>query len=211
MKKTIALLLVAVMALSLTSAFASSPVDYVEPVVVTPTNTNAGAGTGTGAGQQQEAPVNFVFRLIEAALNEKAAEQLEKLNKFVAEGNPVAKFFPEEVQNAVTAKLPAGAALDALELNELEAVETENAGAAAKAYDEVLVKIAFTTNYADAEAIYPILRLENADGSVTWHLVEAEIEEDGSVTLHLPSDLLAKFEAAVSAVMFVLNTPFVVK
>ena len=207
MKKTIAFLLVAVMALSLTAAFASSsPSGYVEPVIVTPTNTNAGTRA-----PQQPAPVNFIFRLIDAALNGKASEQLEKLNQFVNEGNPVAKFFPEEIQNAIAAKLPAGAELDALVMNELEAVETESAGAAAKAYDEMLVKVAFTTNYADAEAIYPILRLENADGSVTWHLVEAEIEEDGSVTLHLPSDLLAKFEGAVSAVIFILNTPYVVK
>ena len=200
MKKTIAFLLVAVMALSMTSAFAGSPVSYVEPVTV---DTPALAPAAPVAAEEVAAEKLTVV----VGETEEVAEALAAIEKVVEAGAPVITYFPDDTQAKVKDALPEAVEAGDLELNEFVALTVENAEQAAAELDEVRLVIAFTTKYDPAQKVFPLIGLVDANGNVNWILVEGEVQADGSVMLIIPADVLEKMGNAASVQVAVLSTP----
>ena len=206
MKKTIALLLVAVMALSLTSAFASSPKNYEEPVtVVTPTPAAPAAPAAPAEEVEEEVEAeNLVVAVVES---EAVDEAVEEIKKMVAEEKPVIEYFPEETQEEVKAVLPETVKAEDLELNEFVGMAVDNFEQVVEEADEVRVIIAFTTKYDPEQEVFPLIGLVDEAGNVTWVLIEAEVQEDGSLMLIIPTDVLEKMGNAASVQVAILSTP----
>lgn len=203
MKKTIAFLLVAVMALSLTAAFASSsPVNYA-PVVVTPTAAPAAAPAAPAA--EETVPAEEL--VVTVGETEEVAETLTAIEEVVKAGKPVIEFFPEETQQEVAAALPADVKAEDLELNELVGLSVAGFEAVAKEADEIRIAIAFTTKYDPAQKVFPLVGLVDAAGNVTWILVEGEVQADGSVLLTIPADVLEQMGNAASVELAILSAP----
>lgn len=185
MKKTIAFLLVAVMALSMTSAFASSPVNYTPAV-------------------EEVAAEELTVAVVESEEVNKAVEAVEEL---VKAGTPVVEYFPAETQEEVKAALPEAVKAEELELNEFVGLTVEGFEKAAEEADEVRLVIAFTTKYDPEQKVFPLIGLVDANGNVTWVLVEAEVQADGSVMLIIPADVLEQMGNAASVQVAVLSAP----
>lgn len=208
MKKTIALLLVAVMALSLTSAFASSPKNYEEPVtVVTPTPAPAAPAASAAPAEEVEEEVEAENLVVAVVESEAVDEAVEEIKKMVAEEKPVIEYFPEETQEEVKAALPETVKAEDLELNEFVGMAVDNFEQVVEEADEVRVIIAFTTKYDPEQEVFPLIGLVDEAGNVTWVLIEAEVQEDGSLMLIIPTDVLEKMGNAASVQVAILSTP----
>lgn len=185
MKKTIAFLLVAVMALSMTAAFASSPTNYNPPV--------------------EEVAADDLTVAVEET--EEVAETLAAIEEVVKAGTPVIEYFPEETQEDVKAVLPAEVKAEELELNELVGLSVKGFEEVAKEADEIRIAIAFTTKYDPDQKVFPLIGLVDANGNVTWILVEGEVQADGSILLTIPADVLEQMGNAASVELAILNAP----
>ena len=205
MKKWIALLLTALMVLSLTPAFAvdsitAQDVAYVDiPVPVETSEQEKEKSTET----EEEMPVEQDLQVV---ITQSAAvtEELEQLIEFTKDNAP-AEYFPDDIQSEITTLLPDDVALDSLELNEMSALDVSGFSGDS---EYVMIPFSFDTVYSVLQRLFPVVGLYDAQGKVTWELAEsAEVREDGLVNITFSSQLLFSMQNAFDVALALLNTP----
>lgn len=199
MKKLTALLLVAVMALSMVSAFAAGSKTAADVPAVTPVNE-------TKEEEIEEVPAGDLN--VALVKTEAVDDTINDLKKLADEGAAPITYFPkEEVQDKVAEKLPAGVAAKDLEVKEVVGLSVEGVESLEGKVDAVAMAVSFTTPYNPSQTVFPVIGLVDAEGNVDWVLVEGTVQEDGSILLTIPAELLAKMAKAASVELAVLSTP----
>ena len=189
MKKTIALLLAALMIFSVALAEEPSKTadDVAQVISVEIKDPNGNYG-----------PVpEFVGLTIELLENQQQIDALAEIERFLkVTGKPVGEIFPEDIREAYKDK--------DVELNELS-------GLYVSGYDpffgDVLVTMQFPTVYEATQEIFPAVAIIDEAGAVTWYNVGApEVLEDGTLKVTLEASLLEKLNDAPGAIIAILNT-----
>ena len=103
----------------------------------------------------------------------------------VVKAAPVATYFGEEVMAAVAEKLPVEVETSALKLNELTTLKVAEYDAA---YEDVVVTLALTAEYAEDDAIVVLVGIV-VDGVLTWVPMDATIV-DGQVNVTFTQEIL---------------------
>ena len=162
MKKLISLVLVALLALSLATA-------YAVPSKTTSDLTKVLEIETTG-----EKPADD-FAIVIVEDSEAAKAELEKIIEFVKDGKAPAGYFPKEL-------LPENA--DALEMNEFVGIEVLNYK---PEYGDVTAKLEFGTEYKEGQKVYPLVSIDGV-----WAAAPGEAQEDGTVKITFTADELQK-------------------
>lgn len=102
-------------------------------------------------------------------------------------GSNVISFFDDTVQQAISAKLPEGADLTKLQMNELVTIQAFN-------YTNTLgdqsATFSFATSYTAEQKLVAMVAIFNADGSVAqWIPLDAAVV-DGQVVITFPQSVL---------------------
>ena len=168
MKKLISLVLVAVLALSLATA-------YAVPSKTTNDLTKVLEIETTG-----EKPADD-FAIVIVEDSEAAKAELEKIIEFVKDGKAPAEYFPAEL-------LPENAS--ELEMNEFVGIAVLNYK---PEYGDVTAKLEFGTPYNAGQKVYP---LTSIDGE--WTSETAEAQEDGAVKITFTAEQLQKMAEAAN-------------
>ena len=151
----------------------------------------------------------FVVEIVQDT--EPVQAEVAKLYTAVTVGGvaPV-EYFPVEVKEAVAAALPETVVPEALELNELVPVDARNYDIS---YGDVYATFAFATMYTPGQTVVALLGLytgevdENGNYIVEWVTLNAEVNEDGTLRVLMPADVVARLQAAPAAALAVLNEP----
>ena len=215
MRKWIALLLTALMVLSLTPAFAVDsitaqdvayiyiPVPVETPVQVKKKSTKKkAASVYVGTETKQEMPIE---QNLKVSFTQSAAvtAELQQLISFTRNNAPAA-YFPADIQSVIASLLPAGVTLDSLQLNELSALSVTGFGGTS---DFVMVPFSFDTVYSAFQRLFPVVGLYDAQGNVTWTMAESAELEDGLVNITFSNQLLFRMQNAADVALALLNTP----
>ena len=204
MKKWLALVVAALLALSTMVAFAD-----VTPSKDTSDNTkivDESIETSTGVAIADD----FIAAIPEET-PEKVNEVVKELFDTTTKGEDAIKYFPEDIQKAIEEKLPEGVTLSDLELNEIIALVIENYD---EAYGDIDIVFAFNTLYKPEQTIFALLgnytadkadEVEAEDG-VEWTLLDAVGQEDGTVKVTFTQEALMAAEAADASMLAILNT-----
>ncbi len=193
MKKTVAVLLSLVMILTLTCALAAVPSKTSDNI--------AKVGTLVADGDPSKDLKGLSIIITES---EKVDETLAELIEAVKDNAPAA-FFPEDVQAKIAESLPEGVTPADLELNEFAALDV--IGFEPDTYSVVTAPFTFDTAYAQDQKVFPVVGVYG-DDTISWvNLPEAEVGEDGSITLAFDDAQLAAMDPAPALALAVLSTP----
>jgi len=202
MKKWLALVVAALLALSTMVAFAD-----VTPSKDTSDNAKIveeSIETSTGVAIADD----FIAAIPEET-PEKVNEVVKELFDTTTKGEDAIKYFPEDIQKAIEEKLPEGVTLSDLELNEIIALVIENYD---EAYGDIDIVFAFNTLYKPEQTIFALLgnytadKAVEAEDGVEWMLLDAVGQEDGTVKVTFTQDALKAAEAADASMLAILNT-----
>lgn len=174
-KRILSMMLVLMIALA-TFSFACA--EAVPSVTVETVVTVAGATSSSGVVLPE------TFKVEIAPQSEAAAKVIAEITE-VVKAAPVATYFGEEVMTAVAEKLPATVETAALKLNELTTVTVAEYDAS---YEDVVVTLALTAEYADDDTIVVLVGIV-VDGVLTWVPMDATIV-DGQVNVTFTQEVL---------------------
>ena len=176
------------------ASFSCACAEAVPSVTVETVVTVAAATSSTGA----VLPETFKVEVVPQS--ETATKVIAEITEAV-KAAPVASYFGEEVIKAAVAKLPAAVAAKAeapaLVLNELTTVTVSEYDAS---YEDVVVSLALTAEYADNDAIVVLVGIM-VDGVLTWVPMDATIV-DGQVNVTFTQEVLSA--AGDSEMLFAL-------
>ena len=123
-------------------------------------------------------------------------------------GKSAVSYFPEEIQQAIAALLPENFKLENMTMNEFVTLTlTGNVDALMDAK----VTFTFTTKYTQDQhvvvviGIYDGTRDANGQYVVTWIPLDAEVLENGDISVVFPAEVIAQMNDAVATAMAVLN------
>ena len=137
--------------------------------------------------------------------DETVDETLAEIAEAVKDKAPI-EFFPEELQKDIGEKLGEDADPKVLELNEFVALDVLNYEP--DTYTYVTAPFTFATEYKVDQKALPVLGFYDQGDEVDWvALNEAEIQEDGSVSISFEDALLARMDASPSIAMAILSIP----
>ena len=136
----------------------------------------------------------------QAGVNAAAAVVTDIAAKATA-GVTAAGFFGETLQADIAAAFPAGKDLSTLVVNEL--VPLAISGYAAGMGD-VVAAFQFATYYQVGQVVAPVLGFVAADGTVEWHVLQAEVVAGGIVNITFPADLALRMMSETT-VLAILN------
>ena len=211
MKKWLALVVAALLALSTFAAFA---VDSPKPEATI----DADSIKSTTDAEIEE---DFIVAVPEEE-PEQLAEMTEKAEEVIKGGDPIVELFDEDVQKAIEEKLPEETDLETLEMNELIPLIVENYE---EEYGDVEVVIHFPTDYNEDQDLVAMLGCfteanvdeEAGKDGYEWFALEAEAledevkedgtVEDGGVKITFTQDALEAAEAADARLLGILSTP----
>lgn len=112
--------------------------------------------------------------------------QIQKLQEYIDTGALPASFFGEDALEKIKVKLPEGITVEQLAVNELVTAYVKN-------YEEgmgdVIVSFTFATQYQDDQTLVAVIGVFDADGNVTWYVLDTKVE-DGLVLITFPVDVL---------------------
>ena len=136
-------------------------------------------------------------------------EEIAKIYEWVAvKGKSAVSYFPEEIQQAIAALLPENFKLENMTMNEFVTLTlTGNVDALMDAK----VTFTFTTKYTQDQhvvvviGIYDGTRDANGQYVVTWIPLDAEVLENGDISVLFPAEVIAQMNDAVATAMAVLN------
>ena len=186
-KRILSMMLVLMIAFA---SFSFACAEAVPSVTVETVVTVAAATSSTGA----VLPETFKVEIVPQS--ETAVKVIAEITEAVKSA-PVASYFGEEVMTAVAAKLPAAVETTALKLNELTTVTVAEYDAS---YEDVVVTLALTAEYADDDAIVVLVGIV-VDGVLTWIPMDATIV-DGQVNVTFTQEVL--IAAGDSEMLFAL-------
>jgi len=201
MKRFISLMIAALLICSMASAFAAVP---------SKTTTNATVVTTVTTSTGVEIAETFAVSVQEDS--EPVAKEIEKIFTFVSEGNAPIEYFPVEVKEEIIAKLPETIVDAEIEINEFVTVDIADY---AEEYGDVEISFSFTTVYAPEQTIVALVGIyngevdENGEPIVEWIVLDAIVNEDGSVAITFTQDAMVKMQAAESTSLAIINTPAV--
>lgn len=189
MKKVLSLILAALLVLTSVAALAeavpsktTSDITVVNEVV-----TESGAKVEIAIVEPTDEVVTALTAVIEAVINGTKT---------------VAEVYTTDTQDAIAAKLPEGAKVEDLELNEVVAISAP----AYKAEDgSATATFTFATAYTPAQTLVAVVTTYKA-GVAEEDVVDAEANADGSVTVAFTADVMAKVAAADATTLAILNT-----
>ena len=207
MKKWLALVVAALLALSTMAAFAATPSKTTSDLAKIDA---ASIETSTGVAVADD----FVIA-IPAEDPAKVTEVVEGLYEDTTKGGkPVIAYFDDETADAIADLLPAGVNLEELELNELISLVIENYD---EAYGDIDIVFYFNTQYKPEPDQYLVAVLGNysadkaaqveAEDGVEWTALEAEGQDDGGVKVTFTQDALIAAEEAEVSMLGILSTP----
>ena len=200
MKKFALMLASAMLILSTASAMAAVPsktttdMTYVKSVeTVKADGTNEAAGWDIEV-TEDETPV---------------IEEIAKIYDWIAvKGKSAVSYFPEEIQQAIAALLPENFKIENLQMNEFVTLTlTGNVDT----LNDVKVTFTFTTKYTPDQkvvvvvGIYDGTRDANGQYIVKWIPLDAEVLENGDISVVFPAEVVAQMNDAVATAMAVLN------
>lgn len=170
------------LALALAMVFCMASIAYAVPSKTTPDMVKpVEVKSSTGV----DIKPDFVLTTVE---DTKSEQVLAEIFNFVTVNNaaPV-KYFPTDVQQEIAAKLPEGTNVDNLKMNEFVAIETKNFDTS---YGAVETKIQVASTYKAGQKIVAVVGYVGADGKMVWAAIDAEVGEDGLVSVIFPEELL---------------------
>ena len=200
MKKFALMLASAMLILSTASAMAAVPsktttdMTYVKSVeTVKADGTNEAAGWDIEV-TEDETPVS---------------EEIAKIYDWIAvKGKSAVSYFPEEIQQAIAALLPENFKIENLQMNEFVTLTlTGNVDT----LNDAKVTFTFTTKYTPDQkvvvvvGIYDGTRDANGQYIVKWIPLDAEVLENGDISVLFPAEVIAQMNDAVATAMAVLN------
>ena len=196
MKKIFALLLAIVM-MSLTVAFAALPSKTSGDI--------ATVGKLVADGDENKAIGGLQIVIVE---DETVDETLSEITEATKERAPI-EFFPEDVQKKITEKLGEDFNLKTLELNEFVALDV--IGYEPEKYSTIAAPFTFETEYKADQKVFPVIGFYDGE-EIEWatladQFLEGEIQEDGSVNITFEDAMLARMDASPSIAMALLSTP----
>ncbi len=200
MKKFALMLASAMLILSTASAMAAVPsktttdMTYVKSVeTVKADGTNEAAGWDIEV-TEDETPVS---------------EEIAKIYDWIAvKGKSAVSYFPEEIQQAIAALLPENFKIENLQMNEFVTLTLTGD---VDTLNDVKVTFTFTTKYTPDQkvvvvvGIYDGTRDANGQYIVKWIPLDAEVLENGDISVVFPAEVVAQMNDAVATAMAVLN------
>lgn len=196
MKKIFALLLAIVM-MSLTVAFAALPSKTSGDI--------ATVGKLIADGDENKDIGGLQIIIVE---DETVDETLGEISEATKEKTPI-EFFPEDVQKKIAEKLGEDFDPKTLELNEFVALDV--IGYEPEKYSTIAAPFTFETEYKVDQRVFPVIGFYDGEG-IEWatladQFLEGEIQEDGSVNITFEDAMLARMDASPSIAMALLSTP----
>lgn len=142
---------------------------------------------------------------------EQVTKELAKIFEFVTAGGAPASYFPTEIQELISVKLPL-VDISALELNEFIAIDVVNF---ADTITDAVVEFKFATEYAVGQNIVFLMGVyngdvdENGEFIVEWLMLDAVVTESGNIAVTFTQEDLALINDAVAVSVAVLSEPVV--
>lgn len=199
MRKTIACVLIMMMAAAAIPVFAAS--------VPSKTTQDMAEVVEFASDGGAELAADFMNRLLEGT--ESADKALEQLAAFeTGQGLAPVRFFAEAVQQAIASLLPDGADMDAFAIHEFLPMIVENYK---EAYGDVTTTFRFATEYEDGQMLVALVGLvtgTDAQGNpvIEWTPVRAEVE-GGLVKVHFPTELLLRLDGQDAMIAILSGGP----
>jgi len=205
MKKWLALVVAALLALSTMAAFADVTPSKTTEVKIDAEKIETSTGTAVGD--------DFIVATPEE-VPEKTEEVVKELFDLTSKDDtPVVTYFSEDTQKTIAELLPEGTDLTSLEMSEIIALVIENYD---ESYGDIAIVFHFETTAYDPDqslvamlGIYSAAEAANveAEDGVEWFALAAEAVDNGDVKVTFTQDVLVKAEAADSCTLGILNTP----
>lgn len=117
-----------------------------------------------------------------------ALKSFTEISAFVAEKQPVAEYFPAEVQQEIAALIPTGADAAQLTMSEYVDLTLDEYQAA---MGDVTCTFSFATQFSANQTVIAMLGYVDAQGNVVWLAVPATLV-DGMLQITFPADWLLK-------------------
>ena len=173
------------------------------------TTTDIGGKTEVVANGEVEVKDEFVIGSTEdkKPIIEEIANIYEEV---VVQNKPALEYFPKEVQNAITEKLPKVLDAKELEMNEFMTIHTYGYE---EAYGDMDVYFELTTVYTPNQKIVALVGFytgekdDNGNYIVEWVPMDAEATEDGRVKVNFAKQDLVKLQNAAAAALAILSEP----
>lgn len=205
MKKWLALVVAALLALSTMAAFADVTPSKTTEVKIDAEKIETSTGTPVGD--------DFIVAT-PAEVPEKTEEVVKELFDLTSKDDtPVITYFSEDTQKTIAELLPEGTDLTSLEMSEIIALVIENYD---ESYGDIAIVFHFETTAYDPDqslvamlGIYSAAEAANveAEDGVEWFALAAEAVDNGDVKVTFTQDVLVKAEAADNCTLGILNTP----
>lgn len=202
MKKMAMALAAALMVLGVSTAFAATPsktttdVTHVQKVEAVKEDGTVAAADGWNLEVTEDA-------------DEVTSEIAKIYAHVVTAGNSAVSYFPTETQEALAELFGKDFDLKTLSMNEF--VTLKLTGFEKITTDKVKVVFTFTTKYEVGKKVAVVLGLYNGERDakgqyvVDWKVLEAEVLENGDLSVIFPLDVLAQMNDAVAVSMAVLS------
>lgn len=206
MKKWIAMLLAVTMVLMVTGAYAAVP-----------SKTTSDVGQVSGLHSVSGAVIGSDFTVQIAVDQAPVVQEIKALYAFVNDPlSPKApiEYFPEETQEAVREAVEAALG-EEYDMTQMEINEIVTIGEVGydEAYGDISVSFSLSTRYNPEQKVVALLGIysgavdEDGNFAVEWVVADAQVEEDGQISVILTSDTLSRFGTASTVSMAVLSTP----
>lgn len=118
--------------------------------------------------------------------SEVAEEQLLAITEFVGQANPVATYFPQDVQEQIAERLPEGIDPSMLVMNEFLNI---GIGEYLEQYGDIEATFLFPTEYRQDQTIVPVIGYQNEEGEIVWQTLDTQVI-DGMLQIVLPKELM---------------------
>lgn len=192
MKKWMSILVAALLVFSMT-AYAAVP---------SKTTTNATTVVTVESATGIEVAPEFSIAVTEDA--EAVTAEITKIFTFVTEGNAAIAYFPVEVAEKIAEKInDVTIPLATLEINEFVTIDET---AYTESYGDMKVAFSFTTVYETSQKLAALVGIYTEDGTVEWVVVDAAANEDGTVAVTFPADVMQKIQGAASVSLAIVST-----
>lgn len=198
MKKWMSILVAALLVFSMT-AYAAVP---------SKTTTNAATVVSAESATGVEVAPEFSVAVTEDA--EAVTAEITKIFNFVTEGNAPVAYFPTEVIEKIAEKIADVAIpVATLEINEFVTIDET---AYTESYGDMKVSFSFTTVYKPSQKLVALVGIftgevdANGEAVVEWIAVDAAANEDGTVAVSFPAEVMLKIQSADSVSLAIVST-----
>lgn len=148
----------------------------------------------------------MVYRIVENS--ELTEQKISAIRDFLTENISAAAYFPAEVQEAAQQLLPEDVRLNDMIINEAATLYCSGYQAS---FGDIKANFEFITKYTPDQECIVLIGLYNGvtdeNGPVfEWYALAGQFEEDGSVTIQHPSELMLKLQAAQEKLLVLFST-----